>query len=59
MCDLLVALPPATANGRTLFAKNSDRPPDEEQVLEWLPRHDGRDPSTPSVSPPEGPSIVR
>ena len=40
MCDLLVALPAATANGHTLFAKNSDRPPDEEQVLEWLPRRD-------------------
>jgi len=37
MCDLLVALPDATAGGRTLFAKNSDRPPTEQQVLEWLP----------------------
>ncbi len=36
MCDLLVALPAATADGRTLFAKNSDRPPTETQVLEWL-----------------------
>ena len=35
MCDLLVALPDATAGGRTLFAKNSDRPPDEQQLLEW------------------------
>ena len=34
MCDCLVALPPATADGTTLFAKNSDRPPDEPQVLE-------------------------
>ena len=34
MCDCLVALPPATAGGATLFAKNSDRPPDEVQVLE-------------------------
>jgi hypothetical protein len=43
MCDLLVALPPATASGRALFAKNSDRPPDEAQELEWLPprRDDG------------------
>jgi secernin len=40
MCDLLVALPVATG-GSTLFAKNSDRPPDERQVLEWLaPRVD-------------------
>jgi len=35
MCDCLVALAPATADGHTLFAKNSDRPPDEVQVLEW------------------------
>ncbi len=41
MCDLLVAMPSATACGRTLFAKNSDRPPDEAQELEWLaPRRD-------------------
>jgi secernin len=40
VCDLLVALPVATG-GSTLFAKNSDRPPDERQVLEWLaPRFD-------------------
>jgi len=32
MCDCLVAV------GRpTLFAKNSDRPPDERQVVEWFP----------------------
>lgn len=37
MCDLLVALPDATERGRTLFAKNSDRPPDERPRLEWLP----------------------
>lgn len=40
MCDLLCALPHA-AGGQTLFAKNSDRPPGERQVLEWLaPRLD-------------------
>ena len=33
MCDLLVALPCATES-HTLFAKNSDRPPHEAQVIE-------------------------
>lgn len=37
MCDTLVALGPATADGATLFAKNSDRPPDERQVVRWHP----------------------
>jgi secernin len=36
VCDLLCALPPATS-GPALFAKNSDRPPTERQVLEWHP----------------------
>ena len=41
MCDCLMALAPATAAGRTLWAKNSDRPPTEPQQLEWLaPRRD-------------------
>jgi hypothetical protein len=43
VCDALVALPPATDTGRVLFAKNSDRPPDEAQEIEWLaPRRDHR-----------------
>jgi hypothetical protein len=37
MCDCLVALHPATAGGSTLFAKNSDRPPSEVQVVERFP----------------------
>ena len=36
MCDCLVALAPL-ASPRTLFAKNSDRPPGEAQRIEWLP----------------------
>ena len=38
MCDVLVALAPATDGTATLFAKNSDRPPGERQLLEWSPR---------------------
>jgi secernin len=41
MCDILCALGPATADGVTRFAKNSDRPPGELQVVELLPpRHE-------------------
>lgn len=41
MCDMLVALPSATGSGATLFAKNSDRPPDEAQDVGWFaPRID-------------------
>lgn len=39
MCDCLVALPSATGVAFALFAKNSDRPPDERQVIEWDPPH--------------------
>lgn len=42
MCDSLVALGAATDTGRTIFAKNSDRPPSEHQVIErHEPRRDG------------------
>jgi secernin len=37
VCDCLVALTAATATGTTIFAKNSDRPPEEAQVLEFFP----------------------
>ncbi len=35
MCDCLVALNHVSATGATLFAKNSDRPPTEIQIIEW------------------------
>lgn len=37
MCDTLVALGHVTADGAVVFAKNSDREPDEAQVLEVIP----------------------
>ena len=37
-CDTLVILGPHTRDGYTLFAKNSDRPPDECQPLFRVPR---------------------
>lgn len=37
MCDTLVALGNATADGAVVFAKNSDREPDEAQILELIP----------------------
>ena len=37
-CDTLVALPSATRDGVTLFAKNSDRPPYESQAIVQHPR---------------------
>ena len=37
MCDTLCAI----GNGRTLFAKNSDRPPDEVQIVESFARRNG------------------
>jgi len=33
MCDTLVALPNFTKDGTVIFGKNSDRPPNEAQVL--------------------------
>ena len=37
MCDTMVALGPATATGATLFAKNSDRHPNEAQAVVRIP----------------------
>ncbi|ADT83939.1 C69 family dipeptidase [Thermococcus barophilus] len=38
MCDILVATPDATKEEIMIFAKNSDRDPNEAQILEFLPR---------------------
>lgn len=38
MCDILVATPEATKEKVMLFAKNSDRDPNEAQILEVIPR---------------------
>ncbi|MGH9854640.1 MAG: C69 family dipeptidase [Blastocatellia bacterium] len=37
MCDTVVAVPPATADGVVWFGKNSDREPGEAQFVEHLP----------------------
>ena len=37
MCDTFVALSTSTADGSVIFAKNSDREPNEAQVLEFHP----------------------
>ncbi len=41
MCDSVVALPAATG-GPTLFAKNSDRPASEQQILEFQTAREAR-----------------
>jgi len=38
MCDTLVVLSNASKEGSVIFAKNSDREPNEAQVLEYYPR---------------------
>ncbi len=38
MCDILVATPEVTENNVMLFGKNSDRDPNESQILEYFPR---------------------
>lgn len=36
MCDILVATPEATMDRQMIFAKNSDRDPNEAQILEYI-----------------------
>jgi secernin len=38
MCDTMVALPNVTKDGTILFAKNSDRQPNEPLLLTYIPR---------------------
>ncbi len=40
MCDTILALDTATQGGVALFGKNSDRPPNEAQVVEYHPPTD-------------------
>jgi dipeptidase len=37
MCDTLFSAAEITKGNQTLFAKNSDRPPNEAQYLSWIP----------------------
>ena len=37
-CDTFVVLPSATANGRMIFGKNSDRPQGEVQEIVYVGR---------------------
>lgn len=51
MCDCLVALPQRSRSGRTLFAKNSDRPAREKQIIRFNPsRHDTHDVAATHIS---------
>ena len=40
MCDTLVVLPNSSADGALLFAKNSDREPNEAHHLQLIPAAD-------------------
>jgi len=40
MCDTFVSLPDRASSGPIVFGKNSDRDPNEAQVLEWHPARD-------------------
>lgn len=40
MCDTMVCLPSVTKSGKMIFAKNSDRSPNEPHIIERLPAMD-------------------
>ena len=40
MCDTIVALSNSTKLSHTIFAKNSDRPPNEAQIVKHIPRQE-------------------
>ena len=40
MCDSILAVKSSTADGVAVFAKNSDRPPNEGQFLKYIPAKD-------------------
>jgi len=46
MCDTFIALGSRTASGAIIFGKNSDREPNEEQCLEYIPAQDHRSDDT-------------
>ncbi|WP_373524329.1 hypothetical protein [Aquiflexum sp.] len=48
MCNTLVALPESTKSGNLIFAKNSDREPDEAQGIILLPKLENTHAMTPS-----------
>lgn len=46
MCDSILAVKSDTADGVAVFAKNSDRPPNEGQFLKYIPARDHPEHST-------------
>lgn len=50
MCDTIVATPAYTKNGKMLFAKNSDRSPNEPQFLQHIPAKDYDLQKTPTLA---------
>ena len=50
MCDTIVATPAYTKNGKMLFAKNSDRSPNEPQFLQHIPAKDYNLQKTPTLA---------